>query len=117
MPRALAGTLPTTLGRLGGLRHLRVDHNLLRGTVPPELGRLTSLNLLELNDNELTGTLPETLADLEALGRDCPEWRRQCGLDVRFNNLTGCAPPIPACAPPESRGTATCAFGDGVERR
>ena len=73
----LAGTIPTELGRLDGLEHLRLDHNRLTGEIPAELGSLGDPRNLHLGDNQLTGCIPPFLRDvddndLDSLGhQDC----------------------------------------------
>jgi hypothetical protein len=64
----LAGGLPASLGRLGGLVALDLSHNpLLGGALPSTLGSLRQLGLLYLYSCSFSGPLPPQLGDLSAL--------------------------------------------------
>jgi hypothetical protein len=78
------GTIPSTLGRLTGLRYLSLYGNSLTGTIPHQLGQLTTRPLigLDLEDNVLDGTIPSTLSALTALTE----------LWLSRNRLTGSVP-------------------------
>lgn len=57
------GAIPTELGHLKDLTHLRVQHTELEGRIPKELGLLLKLTRIEIDGNpKLKGDLP----DLEA---------------------------------------------------
>ena len=80
---SLTGSIPSSLGRLSGLRFLSLSGNSLTGRVPSELGRLSGLTVLDLSGNSLTGTVPNTLSSLGNLTR----------LDLSRNFLSGSVPP------------------------
>jgi len=57
----LTGTLPTQLGSLTKLVHLRLPGNRLTGAIPTQLGSLAKLRTLALFGNTLTGCIPNML--------------------------------------------------------
>ena len=63
----LTGSIPSSLGRLTGLRDLHLNSNQLTGPLPPELGNLTELRELRSYSNQLTGSIPVELGDLAEL--------------------------------------------------
>ena len=79
----LRGHIPAELGRLFGLRELRLNDNQLTGPIPTSLGSLQALRSLWLQSNALSGPIPPELGALSALGH----------LALSHNRLTG---PIPA---------------------
>ena len=79
----MTGTIPSTLGNLTNLTHLRPHDNQLSGEIPSELGNLTNLTHLGLESNQLTGPIPSELGDLTNLTY----------LGLNSNQLTG---PIPS---------------------
>ena len=81
--RGLRGHLPPRLGRLHGLRELRLGDNRLSSPIPFELRALDSLESLELHGNELIGRIPAVLGGLPRLE----------SLTLHDNRLRG---PIPA---------------------
>eukprot|EP00899_Mesostigma_viride_P006250 jgi/Mesvir1/15626/Mv03232-RA.1 len=82
--RGLAGTLPASLGELGGLEVLELGGNALSGGIPGEFGRLLLATVIDLRGNQLSGSIP---FPLDAL-------RQLVTLDLRDNaGLTGCIPP------------------------
>ena len=78
----LSGSIPTELGRLGGLGVLEISSNHLSGPIPPELGRLSGLGVLNLSLNRLNGPVPMELGDLANLRV----------LGIGGNELSGCIP-------------------------
>ena len=63
----LKGTIPSTLGKLGEMKHLELEQNQLSGTVPESLGRLTQLKVVWLDRNQLSGSIPESLSNIAQL--------------------------------------------------
>lgn len=63
----LTGPIPPEIGRLSGLRDLRLNRNRLTGTIPPQIGELGQLTRLGLGRNRLTGRLPAAIGNLERL--------------------------------------------------
>ena len=78
----LTGTLPTQLGSLTKLVHLRLPGNRLTGSIPTQLGSLAALEGLDLSGNRLTGAIPTQLGSLAQLRT----------LALFGNTLTGCIP-------------------------
>ena len=60
----LTGEIPSELGSLTNLTHLRLDGNQLSGEIPSELGRLMKLEVLYLSGNLLTGCVPDIWRDV-----------------------------------------------------
>ena len=61
---SLTGRIPSEIGDLSKLRHLRLQDNALTGQIPPELGKLSNLQTLYLNATSLEGSLPNELVGL-----------------------------------------------------
>ena len=84
----LVGVIPPALGRLTGLRELRLAwRNPLTGVIPPRLGWLAHLGLLHLARNQLSGVIPSRLGnllDLDNLLRRYVEGN---------SGISGCVPP------------------------
>ena len=78
----LAGTIPAQLGNLASLQEVKLSQNQLTGMIPTELGRLFSLTTLELGGNKLAGEIPYSLRDLAGLKT----------LDLSDNQLEGGIP-------------------------
>ena len=78
----LAGTIPAQLGNLASLQELKLSQNQLTGMIPTELGRLFNLTTLELGGNKLAGEIPYSLRDLAGLKT----------LDLSDNQLEGGIP-------------------------
>lgn len=81
-PLLYTGTLPTTLGLLTNLKHLKLEHNSLTGSIPSVLGNLISIQELTLNNNKFILPVPQ------ALGQDT---NLQI-LNLGNNLLTGTVP-------------------------
>jgi Leucine-rich repeat (LRR) protein len=75
----LAGTLPSSMGRLTALQTLDLSSNHLQGSLPASLGDMASLVLLDLDSNRLEGSLPLSLGKLPQLQT----------LDLSANRING----------------------------
>ncbi len=84
----LDGVIPPALGRLTGLRELRLAwRNPLAGVIPPHLGWLANLGLLHLARNERSGVIPSHLGNLLDLDNLLRRY-------IRGNSrISGCVPP------------------------
>jgi hypothetical protein len=71
--------LPSKIGTMAELTHLKIASTNMSGTIPSELGNLSNLEELELYSNSLIGNIPETLSQLQMLTR----------LDIYNNKLDG----------------------------
>jgi hypothetical protein len=83
----LVGPLPATIGNLGNLTVLTLDHNQLSGPIP-SLAANTPLQLLSLSSNQLTGPVDSSLGTLMNLVAG--------GLDLRWNALSSTNPTLTA---------------------
>ena len=63
----LAGTIPSSIGKLSSLRYLYLQNNRFSGRVPEEIFNVESLELMWINDNMLTWTLPNTSNSMKSL--------------------------------------------------
>lgn len=54
----LRAALPSELGRLERLQHLRIDYASLGGSLPSELGKCADLATLSLEHNAISGSIP-----------------------------------------------------------
>ena len=59
------GSIPTEIGQLSKITHLRLSSNAFTGTILEDLGRF--LKIMNLADNELTGSIPEDLGRFQSL--------------------------------------------------
>ncbi|KAL7433012.1 hypothetical protein ACHAXM_003369 [Skeletonema potamos] len=58
----LSGAIPTVLGNMKALQHIRLGGNALHGKIPLSLeSNLSNLQRLWLQDNKLTGTIPSSI--------------------------------------------------------
>ncbi|BFG37469.1 hypothetical protein CerSpe_237420 [Prunus speciosa] len=80
-----SGNIPSSLGRLKGLKLLNISSNELSGSIPLAFGDLKSLETLDLSHNNLSGQIPQTFAKLEELNT----------LDLSNNKLVGHIPESP----------------------
>ncbi|KAI9186239.1 hypothetical protein LWI28_015152 [Acer negundo] len=71
--------LPSTIGNLKLLSHLKMAECNFIGPVPMSIGNLTQLSYLDLGDNNLSGHVPSFLSNLEQL----------IVLDLSLNNFSG----------------------------
>jgi len=78
----LGGVLPTSLGSLTDLEHVRISATNVYGEIPEELGYLPLLQNLTLSENKLTGEIPSSFSDLSNL----------VNFKVAYNDLTGKIP-------------------------
>jgi len=74
------GTVPTCLGDISKLEHLKLTGNSLTGGIPTELSKLPNLATLALNKNMLTGNIPDII---------CRSTSPLELLDVSMNRLSG----------------------------
>eukprot|EP00573_Skeletonema_grethae_P007718 CAMPEP_0201695198 /NCGR_PEP_ID=MMETSP0578-20130828/7231_1 /ASSEMBLY_ACC=CAM_ASM_000663 /TAXON_ID=267565 /ORGANISM="Skeletonema grethea, Strain CCMP 1804" /LENGTH=746 /DNA_ID=CAMNT_0048181009 /DNA_START=111 /DNA_END=2348 /DNA_ORIENTATION=- len=105
----LSGILPTVLGNMKALQHIRLGGNTLHGKIPLSLeNNLPNLQRLWLQENKLTGTIPwsifcdasSTLVDLRlqnnSFGGDIPDvdctMEKIELLSMASNNLKGSIP-------------------------
>ncbi|CAL9024160.1 unnamed protein product [Prunus brigantina] len=80
-----SGNIPSSLGRLKGLKLLNISSNELSGSIPLAFGDLESLETLDLSHNNLSGQIPQTFAKLQELNT----------LDLSNNKLVGHIPESP----------------------
>lgn len=77
------GTLPSSIGQLGGCQFLKLNWNRISGSMPKTMSKMNQLEELELFCNSLEGSLDfntvESLANLRVL-------------NLSFNKLTGSLP-------------------------
>ena len=78
----LTGEIPPELANLANLEQFAAGGNRLSGNIPEELGSLSSLKYLNLNNNRLTGEIPMELGNLSSLE----------DLYLQGNQFTGCIP-------------------------
>jgi hypothetical protein len=63
----LTGTIPSEIGQLSSLTHLRLGSNDLWGLLPGTIANLQDLVMIELTGNHHSGPIPEWLGDLPNL--------------------------------------------------
>ena len=78
----LNGTLPASIGNLGGLKILELSFNPISGTIPSEWGKLKELEILAINGAGLQGSIPAELGHLISLKQ----------LHLSSNQLSGIIP-------------------------
>ena len=83
VPHGLRGPIPTEIGSLTSLRHLRLSGNALSGPIPTEIGNLANLTGLYLWGNQLSGPIPPELGSLANL----------TSLSLSGNAISGPIPP------------------------
>ena len=76
----LTGTLPSDIGKLGGLKLLNLAKNHLSGQIPNELNKLSGLEYLDLSSNNFKDKIPEKLPSSLKV------------FNVSYNDLSG---PVP----------------------
>jgi len=79
----LTGQLPPTIGNLSNLEVLSLSGNGLSGPIPSEIGQLTKLRTLNLFGNEFSGSIPPEMGDLSSLTE----------MSLNGNQLSGSIPP------------------------
>lgn len=60
----LSGELPSEIGDLSDLHHLRLRNNHLSGTFPEEMSRLSNLQKFYIDNNQISGNIPPWLGNL-----------------------------------------------------
>jgi len=70
---ALAGPIPTEMGRMSSLIHWKIHVTRISGTVPTEIGNMKALKEFLLHETPLTGRMPQEVCDLhlDALVATC----------------------------------------------
>ncbi|KAG5025317.1 hypothetical protein AAZX31_08G126300 [Glycine max] len=76
------GSIPSSIGRLSGLKLLNLSYNSISGEIPQELGQLEELQELSLAGNEISGGIPSILGNLLKLNL----------VDLSRNKLVGRIP-------------------------
>jgi hypothetical protein len=61
--------LPSKIGMMTELTHLKIARSNVGGSIPSEIGNLSKLKEVELYSNNLTGSIPETFSQLKMLAR------------------------------------------------
>jgi hypothetical protein len=84
LPKLTAGTIPSTIGRLTGLRYLSFQENFFTGTLPSEIGRLTALTYLDFSLNQLSGSIPSSIFNLSNL-RNLALWSNKFSGSIPSN--------------------------------
>jgi hypothetical protein len=78
----LTGTIPSTIGYLTNMWHLKPMDNSFTGTIPSTIGYLTNMELLYLHRNSFTGTIPSSIGYLANMKL----------LYLHYNSFTGTIP-------------------------
>ncbi|KAL7157655.1 hypothetical protein ABFS83_02G091900 [Erythranthe nasuta] len=78
----IVGKIPSEIGSLVGLKHLRLSNNNLEGPIPLSIGRLFNLQILELEGNRLGSHIPPVFGNLTLL----------YSLSLERNNFSGTIP-------------------------
>ncbi|KAL9175060.1 hypothetical protein ABFS82_02G091300 [Erythranthe guttata] len=78
----IVGKIPSEIGSLVGLKHLRLSNNNLEVPIPLSIGRLFNLHILELGGNRLTSHIPPVFGNLTLL----------YSLSLERNNFSGTIP-------------------------
>ena len=63
----LHGSIPTEVGGLSSIWHLRFTSNILSGAIPSQLQQCSYLRELQLGNNKLSGSIPDIFANLTHL--------------------------------------------------
>nr|XP_017225202.1 PREDICTED: LRR receptor-like serine/threonine-protein kinase GSO2 [Daucus carota subsp. sativus] len=71
------------VGKLGNLRTLKLEKNLLDGYIPEHIGNLTRLQQFSINYNKFAGQIPNSIGKLKELEK----------VDLSRNSFTGVIPP------------------------
>jgi Leucine-rich repeat (LRR) protein len=56
----LSGDIPSGIGNMANLKHLRLTNNNFSGDIPSWAFNITNLEILELNGNAFTGSILQT---------------------------------------------------------
>ncbi|OIT05229.1 lrr receptor-like serinethreonine-protein kinase erecta [Nicotiana attenuata] len=78
----LSGEIPSSIGKLRGLKMLNISYNGLKGKIPATVGNLENLESLDLSHNSLSDPIPHSFTKLQQLTT----------LDVSNNHLKGKIP-------------------------
>jgi hypothetical protein len=102
-PGLAGSSIPSSVGRLTGLKEAYLYSNGLTGEIPASIGNATALRVLLLADNALTGIIPASFSRLAKVS-----W-----LELQHNRLTGT---VPALSWASTQGMGQCSL-DAVGAR
>lgn len=61
----LDGGLSNEVGKLGNLRTLKLEKNMLDGYIPVQIGNLTKLHQFSISHNKFAGGIPDSIGNLK----------------------------------------------------
>ena len=99
----IAGSIPSSIGKLTSLKDLHLGSNLLEETIPSSIGMLTGLRKLDLSGNSFKGSIPYEMGEMKQLSslnlsynlllgplpHEFSKLKKLVSLDVSRNNLGG----------------------------